>query len=37
LNRSELSKVVGMGISSPELPKKQKAVPPIDENVLKKH
>ncbi|MBQ4852657.1 hypothetical protein [Pseudoalteromonas sp. MMG012] len=36
LNSDELSRVVGMGISSPELPKKQNSVPPVDKHVLSK-
>ncbi|WP_171041107.1 hypothetical protein [Pseudoalteromonas aurantia] len=36
LSKNELSKVVGRGISSPDLPKKQNTVQPADETTLKK-
>ncbi|MBQ4852771.1 hypothetical protein [Pseudoalteromonas sp. MMG012] len=36
LSRNELSQVIGRGISSPDLPKKQNTVQPADETTLKK-
>lgn len=36
LNKCEFSRVVGMGIISPDLPEKQNSAQPVDEKSLKK-